>query len=86
MTGVITDDMCARANHAQMQMGPTDAECVKACILAHGAQYVLFDGEHAYTLSDQQAPGKFAAQRVTVAGTVDVKKYSIQVESIAVAK
>jgi hypothetical protein len=85
-TGVITDDMCARADHSKMQMGSNDAECVKACIEAHGAQYVLFDGEHAYVLSDQKTPEKFAAQRVTVTGTLNAKTHTIQVESIAAAK
>src|ERR1700688_4074564 len=65
-TGVITDSMCARGDHSQMQMGPTDAECTIACIRAHGATYVLYDGKQAYDLSDQQTPEKFAGQRVTV--------------------
>jgi len=34
-TGTITDSMCATAGHAQMRMGPTDAECTIACISAH---------------------------------------------------
>ena len=85
-TGTITDDMCARADHSQMKMGPTDADCVKACVAAHGASYVLFDGKSVYTLSDQQTPAKFAAQRVTVVGTLDAKTRTIQVQSIAPAK
>ena len=85
-TGVITDSMCARANHSQMQMGPTDAECTIACIREHGSEYVLFDGTHAYTLSDQKTPEKFAAKKVTVVGTLDDKTHSIRVESIALAK
>jgi hypothetical protein len=85
-TGTITDDMCARADHSQMKMGPTDADCVKACVAAHGASYVLFDGKSVYTLSDQQTPAKFAAQRVTVVGTLDAKTKTIQVQSIAPAK
>src|SRR5438067_2076924 len=60
-TGTITDSMCAEADHSRMRMGPTDAECTIACILAHGAVYVLSDGKDAYTLSDQQTPEKFAA-------------------------
>ena len=63
-TGTITDDMCAKAGHAQMRMGPTDADCVKACIVSHGAMYVLLDGKDVYILSDQQTPEKFAAQKV----------------------
>ena len=65
-TGVITDDMCAQAGHARMRMGPTDAECTLACVGAHGATYVLYDGKNVYTLSDQKTPEKFAAQKVKV--------------------
>ena len=85
-TGTITDDMCARADHSQMKMGPTDADCVKACVAAHGASYVLFDGKSVYTLSDQKTPEQFAAQKVTVVGTLDAKTKTIQVQSIAPAK
>ncbi len=85
-TGVITDDMCATAGHASMRMGPTDAECTRACVLAHDAAYVLLDGKDVYTLSDQQSPEKFAAQKVTVTGTLDAKTKAIQVDSIAAAK
>lgn len=85
-TGLITDNMCANGNHSQMQMGPTDADCVKACIAAHGATYVLYDGKNVYELSDQQTPEKFAAKRVTVTGTLDAKTKKIAVQSIAAAK
>jgi len=85
-TGVITDSMCARADHSGMRMGSTDAECTIACIDAHGAQYVLYDGKEIYTLSDQQTPQKFAAQKVTVRGTLDAKTKTIQVDSITPAK
>ena len=85
-TGTITDDQCAMAGHARMRMGPTDAECVKACILGHDAKYVLLVGEDVYELSDQQTPENFAAQRVRVVGTLDAKSKTIRVESIAAAK
>lgn len=85
-TGTITDDMCARAGHAQMRMGPTDADCTVACVRAHDAKYVLYDGKDVYTLSDQQTPEKFAAQKVTVIGTLDAKTKTIQVDSITAAK
>jgi uncharacterized protein YdeI (BOF family) len=85
-TGIITDDMCAMGGHQRMRMGPTDADCVKACILSHDAKYVLLAGEDVYELSDQQAPEKFAAQRVRVTGTLDAKSKTIRVESIAVEK
>ena len=85
-TGVITDSMCARGDHSRMRMGPTDAECTVACIDAHGAQYVLYDGKDVYTLSDQQTPEKFAAKKVTVVGTLDAKTKTIHVDSITAAK
>ena len=55
-TGVVTDDMCALDGHGRMQMGPTDAECTRACIRSHGATYVLSAGKNVYGLSDQQTP------------------------------
>ncbi len=85
-TGVISDDMCATAGHASMRMGPTDAECTNACVIAHGAAYVLVDGKNVYMLSDQQTPEKFAAQKVTVVGTLDARTKTIQVDSIAAAR
>ena len=69
-----------------MQMGPTDAECALACIDVHGARYVLYDGKDVYTLSDQRTPEKFAAQKVTVTGTLDAKTKTIRVDSITAAK
>jgi len=85
-TGTITDNMCAHADHSGMRMGPTDAECTIACVQAHGAQYVLYDGKNAFTLSDQQSPEKFAGRKVTVTGTLDARKAVIQVNSIIPAK
>ena len=85
-TGKITDSMCDKADHSQMQMGPTDAACTLACIDVHGASYVLYDGKNTYTLSDQNTPEKFAGQKVKVIGTLDAKTRTIQVESITAAK
>jgi hypothetical protein len=85
ITGTITDDMCARAGHAKMRMGPTDAECTVACISVHDATYVLYDGKDVYALSDQKTPEKFAAQKVRVVGTLDAKTKRIQVDSITAA-
>ena len=69
-----------------MKMGPTDAECTIACVAAHGALYVLFDGKEVHTLSDQQAPEKFAGKKVTVTGSRNAKTKTIQVASITPAK
>jgi hypothetical protein len=82
-TGKITDSMCALGDHSRMRMGPTDTECTIACVYAHGAQYVLYDGKEVYTLSDQKTPEKFAGKKVTVSGTLDAKTKTIQVASIA---
>lgn len=85
-TGVITDSECAIRGHAGMRMGPTDAECTRLCVMVHNASYVLSDGKDVYTLSDQETPEQFAAQRVRVVGTLDVKTRTIQVESITAAE
>jgi len=85
-TGTITDDMCSRADHSQMGMGPTDAECTIACVRVHGASYIFYDGKDAYTLSDQQTPEKFAGRKVIVTGTLDAKTKIIHVDSIIAAK
>lgn len=85
-TGVVTDSMCANGDHSGMRMGPTDAECTKACVSIHGASYVLYDGKQAYSLSDQKTPEQFAGKKVTVTGTLDAKTKTIQVNSIAAAK
>ena len=83
--GVITDTECALNGHASMRMGPTDAECVKACVAAHGASYVLLDANEVYSLSDQTRPAAFAARRVRITGSLDAKTKVIQVALIAAA-
>jgi hypothetical protein len=85
-TGTITDSMCLAGDHSGMRMGPTSAECTIACVEAHGALYVLYDGKKAYTLSDQKMPEKFAGQRVILTGTLDAKTMTIRVDAISAAK
>src|SRR5947207_4680097 len=85
-TGTITDSMCPLADHSRMRMGSTDAECTIACIEAHGALYVLSDGNNVYTLSDQKTPQKFAGKKVSVTGTLDARTRTIQVDTIAAAR
>ena len=82
-TGVVTDDMCPLGDHSRMQMGPTDADCAKACINAHGASSCCTMAILAYVLSDQNTPEQFAAQKVRFVGTLDAPTMTIQVESIA---
>src|ERR1700739_804668 len=81
-TGVITDSMCATADHSRMKMGPTDAECTIACIQEHGALYVLYDGKTVLNLSDQRTPERFAGEKVIVTGELDGKTSTIHVDSI----
>ena len=85
-TGTITDSMCENGDHSHMRMGPTDAECIKACVEEHDATFVLADGKDVYLLSDQKAPQKFAGQKVTIKGTLDARTKTIHVDSIAAAK
>ena len=85
-TGTITDSMCEKADHSGMKMGPTDAECARACNEEHDAAFVLYDGKTVYALSDQRAPAKFAGQKVTITGTLDAKTHTIDVASIASAQ
>jgi hypothetical protein len=85
-TGVITDSECSTADHARMRMGPTDAECVTACVSEHGGTYVLFDGKNVYALSDQKTPEKLAGRKVTITGTLNAKGKTIRVDSIRPAK
>jgi hypothetical protein len=84
-TGVITDSMCSTGDHSRMRMGPTNADCTIACVMAHDADYVLYNGKDVYVLSDQRTPEKFAGRNVRVVGTLEAKARKIQVESIAAA-
>lgn len=85
-TGTITDSECSGGDHSRMQMGANNAECTLACIDAHGATYVLYDGKNAYKLSDQQKPEAFAGHKVVVVGTLDAQHLTIQVQSITAAE
>jgi hypothetical protein len=78
-TGVVTDTMCG-ASHTMMKDQP-DAKCMQMCTKG-SSQYALFDGQNVYKLSDQSTPAKFAAQKVTVTGTLNEKTKTIKVTSI----
>ncbi len=79
--GVISDDMCAQ-NHARMRMGPTDAECARACVDEHDGAFVLVDDARVYQLSDQRTARAFAGGRAKVTGTLDAKTSTIAVTAI----
>jgi hypothetical protein len=83
-TGVITDTMCG-AKHA---MGITpDDKCVRECVKMDRKKwkYALLVGTNVYALSDQQTPEKFAAQKVTVTGTLFEKTKILKVDKIEAA-
>ena len=83
-TGVITDSMCG-ATHT-MAMTP-DAKCVRECVKMNPSKwkYALVVGNEVYTLSDQQTPSKFAAQKVVVTGTLSAQTKTIKVDKIEAA-
>jgi hypothetical protein len=83
--GTISDSMCGR-DHAAMKIDPVE-QCVRECIQhSKDVRYVLLRGDHAYILSDQETPAKFAGQKVTVKGVLYTKTNVIKVESIEAAK
>ncbi|HVL67645.1 MAG TPA: hypothetical protein VM364_10315 [Vicinamibacterales bacterium] len=84
-TGVITDTMCKR-DHAQMNITP-DAKCVRDCV-GDGKtyKYALLVGDDMYTLSDQETPATFAAERVQVKGVLYTKTNILKVEEIKRAR
>lgn len=85
-TGIITDTMCG-ADHAHMGITP-DAKCVRECVRMPGGRwkYALLVGKEVYTLSDQQTPEKYAAQKVKVTGTLYPKTGILKVDRIEAAK
>jgi len=73
--------MCGK-DHSMMNVKP-DAKCVTECIKM-GSKYALIVGDDVYELSGQKIPEKFAAQKVTVKGTLNGK--TLEVESVTAAK
>lgn len=84
-TGIISDTMC-KLDHKHMNVSP-DAKCVRDCV-GDGKtyKYALIVGDKMYTLSDQETPAKFAAQKVEVKGVLYTKTNIIKVESIRTVK
>jgi hypothetical protein len=82
--GVITDTMCG-ASHKAMKIAP-DSKCVIECVRSSKmVKYALLEGTNVYTLSDQETPGKFAAQKVKVTGVLNEKTKILKVEKIEAA-
>ena len=82
--GYITDTMCG-VNHVPMKITP-DVKCVRECVKSGTHKYAFTDGKVVYKLNDQQAPEKFAGQKVRVRGVLYEKTGTIAVEKIEAAK
>jgi cytidylate kinase len=83
IAGVITDSQCGIAHKVVQQT----AECVRSCVKAPGAKYVLNDGTRNFVLTDQQAAERLAAQRVVATGYLDEITGELQLRSLhAVAR
>jgi hypothetical protein len=81
LTGVVSDAMCGKTH---MMKDKSAAECLRYCV-KQGNKYALVVGKTVYTLDGHEAElDKYAAQKVTVKGTV--KDDTVTVESVAPAK
>ncbi len=81
LTGVVSDAMCGQTH---MMKDKPDADCLRYCV-KQGNKYALVVGKSVYTLEGHEAElDKYAAQKVTVKGTV--KGETLTVESVVPAK
>jgi hypothetical protein len=81
LTGVVSDAMCGQTH---MMKDKPDADCLRYCV-KQGNKYALLVGKSIYTLEGHEAElDKYAAQKVTVKGTV--KGETLTVESVIPAK
>jgi hypothetical protein len=80
LTGVVSDAACG-ATHQMKNMSPAD--CARACAKKSG--YALVVGNDVYKVMGHEADfDKYAAETVTVKGTVNGK--TVTVDSIMLAK
>ncbi|HVB87233.1 MAG TPA: hypothetical protein VNK23_11280 [Candidatus Dormibacteraeota bacterium] len=83
VTGVVTDMDCGRS-HAMMKGSGSDAECVRMCVKG-GSAYGLVVGDKVIELRGHSTElNKYAAQKVTVSGTMHGK--DLLVASVKPAK
>ena len=81
LTGVVSDSMCG-GNHMAKNMNPAD--CLRMCV-KKGTKYALVVDKKVYTLEGHDAElDKYAAQKVTLQGTVSGE--ILHVASVAPAK
>ena len=81
LTGIVSDAMCG-ATH--MMKDKPAAECLRYCV-KQGTKYALVADKKAYTLEGHEGElDKYAAQKVTVKGTL--RGETLTVESLIPAK
>ena len=81
VTGVVSDSMCGSTH---MMKDKPEAECLRYCV-KQGTKYALVAGKTVYALEGHEAElDKYAAQKVTVKGTL--KGETLTVESVLPAK
>lgn len=77
-TGYVTDTHCGTNCQRTSSMKP-DLKCIQECV-RKGSKYGLWSGNRVYVLEPQKEAASFAAQNVTVTGTLH--NDTIQVTSI----
>lgn len=81
LTGIVSDAMCGKTHDMK---GMTDAQCTRMCVKG-GSAYALVAGDKVVELrGDSSELYKYAAQKVTVRGTMHGK--DLLVESVEPAK
>ena len=78
-TGWVTDSHCAEKPDMA-----SNAACAAKCVKDHGAKWVLVNSadKSVWTVSNQDTASKWAGKEVTVKGTADKEKKSIEVSSM----
>lgn len=81
LTGVVSDAMCGKTHDMK---GMSDAQCTRMCVKG-GSAYALVVGDKVVELrGDSSELYKYAAQKVTVSGTMHGK--DLLVDSVKPAK
>ena len=81
LTGIVSDAMCGRTH--MMKAKPAE-ECLRYCV-KQGTKYALVTDKEVYTLEGHEAElDKYAAQKVTVKGSL--KGDTVTVKSLSPVK
>jgi hypothetical protein len=78
LVGVVSDAMCGQTH---MMKDKPDADCLRYCV-KQGTKYALVVGKTVYTLEGHEAElDKYAAQKVTLKGTVKGETMTVETAS-----